>query len=133
MKTQRFLSSLMAISLFGTSAYAQTVKAAGTQNSASSKSSESVSNSGSVNAEEILTKTHKFREKMTRLLESEKAQAKLKQLGIDRHEVQTRLAAMTDAELLQVQKGVERQVGGNTIVIGTTTALLVAVLLILLL
>jgi hypothetical protein len=85
-----------------------------------------------VSAEEILSSHGDLRGEITRGLSDPKILSELTKMGVDKKEVEMRLAAMSDQELMQVQKGAERTAGGDVVVVSVTTLLLIAIILILL-
>ena len=85
-----------------------------------------------INAEDILHHSEGLRGEITRRLDDENIQIELKKMGIEKSEVQMRLAAMSDQELQQVQQGVQRQAGGDVIVLSVTTFLLIIIIILLL-
>lgn len=85
-----------------------------------------------IHAEEIISSGQEIRMKLNQQLESEQVTAELEKMGVQKTEARMRLAAMTDSELQQISKGMERQAGGEVIVIGVTAALLILLLIILL-
>ncbi len=84
-----------------------------------------------INAETILRDSNSIRDEIARGLNDERVLQNLGELGIKKSEVQMRLAAMSDQELLQIQKGVDRQVGGDVVTISVTTLLLIIVVILL--
>ena len=84
-------------------------------------------------AAEILLPQSDLRGEITQKLNAGEFKAELEKMGVNREEVQSRLAAMTDTELQQLLKGQHREAGGEVVVISVTVALLVILLLILLL
>lgn len=85
-----------------------------------------------INAESILNNTSVLRSEISRGLSDESVLLELSKLGIKKSEVQMRLAAMSDQELQQVQQGVDRQVGGDVVVISVTALLLIIIAVMLL-
>ena len=84
-----------------------------------------------INAEEILGFEVGFRAELNQRLNSAEAQKEISRLGVDSNEVQLRVAAMTEQELLQIRQGIEREAGGELITISITTLLLIIILVIL--
>lgn len=84
-----------------------------------------------INAEEILSQSSKLRGDMTRALNDEQVLLELGKMGIKKSEVEMRLAAMSDRELQQVRDGVQRQAGGDVIVISVTTFLIIIIIILL--
>ncbi len=74
-----------------------------------------------------------LRGEITQGLQNSEVLNELSRLGISKTEVQLRLAAMTDEELLQVQKGQQRQAGGDAVVVVSVTTLLIGIILLILL
>jgi len=85
-----------------------------------------------VGAESILNSSGDLRNQISDGLNHPRVESELVKLGIEKSEVKTRLAAMSDRELKQVAQGVERQVGGNVVVISVTTVLLIIIAILLL-
>ena len=110
------MAALLMSSLICTTSFAQALK---TQVAVSSVN---------INAEEILASSGDLRNDITRALADERIESELQKLGITKSEVELRLAAMSDAELKQIQQGAERQVGGEVIIIGLTTILLIIII-----
>ena len=86
-----------------------------------------------INASELLNQSTDLRGEITRGLQDQKVLSELANMGIKKGEVEMRLAAMSDQELRQVQQGVQRQAGGDVVVISVTTLLIGIIILILLL
>lgn len=86
-----------------------------------------------IDAESILNTKSDLRGEITRALTDQQVMNELGKMGIEKSEVQMRLAAMSDQELQQIEQGVQRKAGGDVVVVGLTTVLLVAIILILLL
>jgi ribosomal protein L31E len=85
-----------------------------------------------VNAAEILNNVSSLRGELTQKIETDKELNKeIEKLGLDKKEIRLRLAAMTDEELQQVQKGVQRQVGGDVVTISVTALILIILIVIL--
>ena len=120
MSLKKFAASLIVGSLIWNAAYAEAVL------------SPKVRSSIEINAEEILHHTNDLRGEITQGLNNERVLFELSKLGIEKSEVEMRLAGMSDQELQQVQQGVQRQAGGDVITISITTLLIIiiAVLLI---
>lgn len=85
-----------------------------------------------VHAEEILNPgmTENLREKMLRNLDDPRVQKEMGRLGVQKSEVQARLAAMSDRELNQVSKQTMQQAGGDNIVISATALIIILLLII---
>lgn len=84
-----------------------------------------------IRAEEIVAQSSSLRGEMTRALQNEQVLSELAKMGIEKSEVEMRLAAMSDRELQQVQQGVQRQAGGDVVVISVTTLLLIIIVVLL--
>jgi prophage DNA circulation protein len=84
-----------------------------------------------IDAAEILLNPSSLRAEITHGLQNPELIEALAKKGIQKQEVELRLAAMSDAELMQVQKGLDRQAGGE-IVIGITALLLIIIIILLL-
>ena len=85
-----------------------------------------------INVQELLGDQSDLRGEITQGLEDQKVLAELGKLGVDKNEVKLRLAAMSDQELNQISQGLQRQVGGDVVVISITTLLLGIIILLLL-
>ena len=89
-----------------------------------------------INAEELLAPSQAsgdLRAQIKHEMNDESFAKELSKLGIDKKEVEQRLAGMTDQELKQIQNGVQRQAGGDVVVISVTTLLVILIVLVLLL
>lgn len=84
-----------------------------------------------IRAEEILDSRSGVREEILRGLADPKIVGELESRGVTPLEVKERLAGMTDRELLQIQTGVERQVGGDRVIISTTALILIVLIIVL--
>jgi hypothetical protein len=84
-----------------------------------------------VNAEELLAKSGDLRGDILKGLQDERVAQELNKMGIDKKEVQLRLAAMSDQELRQIQSGVQRQAGGDVVVLSVSTLLLIIIIILL--
>lgn len=77
--------------------------------------------------------SNELRKQISLKLDESEWKQKMNESGIDQEEVRSRLAAMTDQELQEIQKQLPKQVGGDrTVVISTTTLLLIIIIVILL-
>ena len=85
-----------------------------------------------INAEDILADQHSLRAEITAALKNQMLLDELAKRGVTKNEVQLRLAAMSDQELLQVQNGIQRQAGGDVIVLSVTAFLLIIIAILLL-
>jgi hypothetical protein len=84
-----------------------------------------------INAEEILLGQGGLRGEITRGLQTQALLDELAKIGVDKKEVELRLAAMSDSELQQIRDGFQRQAGGDVVVISVTTLLLIIIVLLL--
>ncbi|MBC7395878.1 MAG: PA2779 family protein [Bdellovibrionales bacterium] len=82
-----------------------------------------------ISAEAILSTSGDLRGEMTRGLQDERVLKELAKMGVDKKEVEQRLAAMSDQELQQVKQGLSRQAGGDSVTIGVTTLLLIIIII----
>ncbi len=84
-----------------------------------------------ISAEAILSSSGDLRGEMTRSLQDERVLKELAKMGVDKKEVEQRLAAMSDQELQQVKQGVQRQAGGDSVTVGVTTLLIIIIIILL--
>ena len=84
-----------------------------------------------INAEALMSANGDLRGEMTRGLQDERVLKELAKMGVEKKEVEARLAAMSDQELMQVKQGVQRQAGGDVVVLSVTTLLIIIIIILL--
>lgn len=87
---------------------------------------------GIVSTDEVVTEqTHAVeREQLLEQLDRNDVKAQLKNYGVDAEQAQERVAAMTDAEVLELQAGLDQAIAGGDA--GLATLLLVVIIVLLL-
>lgn len=87
---------------------------------------------GIVSTEEVVSEQTLAaeREQLLETLDREEVRAQLEDYGVDAEQAQDRVAAMTDAEVLELQAGLDQAIAGGDG--GVTTLLLVLIIIILL-
>lgn len=84
-----------------------------------------------ISAEAILSTQGDLRGELTQSLQDERVLKELAKMGVTKNEVVARMAAMSDQELQQVKQGLNRQAGGDAVVISVTTLLLIIIIILL--
>lgn len=84
-----------------------------------------------IDAEAMLSSQGDLRGELTQSLKDERVLKELAKMGVSKNEVQARMAAMSDQELNQVKQGLNRQAGGDAVVISVTTLLLIIIIILL--
>lgn len=87
---------------------------------------------GIVSTDEVVTEQTSTldREQLLKTLDRDDVQAQLEQYGVDPEQAQERVAAMTDAEVLELQNGLDQAIAAGDG--GVVTILLVVIIILLL-
>lgn len=92
----------------------------------------SIESLGAFSAEEILQSENQLRKDLQNGLKDDRVIEEMHKLGVSQIEMRDRLMAMTDSELLEIQKGAHRQAGGEVVVISAGVVILILLLILLL-